>query len=122
MTATQGLCIPSFLDTRSGVYAGNEMRGRAVQEGAVGCFLASMAGRVREGERGFSPPSPRVRSGRRAAPDGLQAGRSGSIRRAAGQYGRARMHERGRRAHKDMEPDPARAIIAGTTSVPRSTA
>ena len=43
-------------------------------DGAHGYPLASVAGRVREGERSLSPPGRRVRPGRRAAPDGyLQA-------------------------------------------------
>ena len=53
--------------------------------GPRGRPLASVVGRVREGERGLSSLGRRVRLGRLAAPDGLQAGRSGSVCRAAGQ-------------------------------------
>ena len=75
--------LPSFLPTCSGLYMGNEarpsVRGRAVREGAQGRPLAA-AGCVREEELGLSSPGRRVRLGRLAALDGLQAGRSGPVR------------------------------------------
>ena len=78
-----------------------------------GLLLASVAGRVRQGELGLSPLGPRVRPGHLAAPDGLPAVRSGYVRRAAGQHGRARACERGRRAPKQRgrsrpRPQPGR--------------
>ena len=54
----------------------------------------------------------RVRSECLAAPDGLQAGRSRSVRRAAGQHGRARARERGRRAQK-RETEPVLGLSRG---------
>ena len=65
------------------------------------------------GERGLSPLGRRVRPGASAAPNGLQAGRSGSVRRAAGQHDRARARERGGRALKERagarpRPEPGR--------------
>ena len=46
--------------------------------------------RVRPVELSLSPLGRLVRPGRLATPDGLPAGRSGSVRRVAGQHGRAR--------------------------------
>ena len=57
-----------------------------------GILLALVAGRVRQGELGLSPLGPRVRPGRLAAPDGLPAVRSGSVRRAQKQRGRSRFY------------------------------
>ena len=55
----------------------------------------SVASRVRAGERGLSSLGRRVRPGRRAAPDDLQAGRSGSVRRAADSTGGRAQTKRG---------------------------
>ncbi len=57
--------------------------------GPRGYPLASVVGRVREGERSLSSLGQRVRLGRLAVPDGLQAGRSRSVCCAAGQPGHA---------------------------------
>ena len=64
---------------------------------------------------------PRVRSGRLAAPDGLPAGRSGSVCRAAGQRGRARARERGWRTPKQRDGSrPPPSAVARAASAPRS--
>ena len=80
--------------------------GSGAREGTEGRPLASVTGRVRQGELGLSPLDPRVRPGRLAAPDGLSAGRSGSVRRAVGQHGRARARERGSKPRAGSRPWP----------------
>ena len=64
--------------------------GSGALDGTDGRPLAPVAYQVRPVELGLSPLYPRVRLGRLAVPDGLPAGRSGSVRRAAGQHPRAR--------------------------------
>ena len=71
-------------------------------EGAVGRLLATVAVRVREVELGLSLPT--VRSGRLAVPDGLSAGRAGSVRGAAGQHGRTRAPQKGWIPPPDSQP------------------
>ena len=82
-------------------------RGRVVLDGAVGCRLASVAGRIREGKLGLSPLRSRVRSGRLAAPDGLPADRAGTVRGALGQHSRARTHVSAAGAPQKKGRDPA---------------
>lgn len=72
--------------------------------------MASVVGRVREGEFGLLSLDRRVRPGHLAAPDSLQADRSESVRRAAGQYGRTRA--RGRRAQGKGRIPPLTAVRA----------
>ena len=75
-----------------------------------------VANRVRKVDIGLSPLCPWARSGRLAAPDGLPAGRSGVVRRMAGQHGRTRAHQRGGRAQAQR-----RLAAAEAASAPRST-
>ena len=94
MTDTQQLGIRlSWISIQ--VYAWAKKRvvsfcGNAGPDGADGHPLMPAAGRVRERELDPSPSRPR----RLATPDGPYAGRSGSVRRASGQYGRARTRAR----------------------------
>ena len=100
MTDAQWHCIHAFLGTCPDIRVGKETHCRLFVEAArgrarMGAPLAPVARQVRPGELGLSPLGPRVRPGRLAAPDSLPAGRSGSVRRAAGQHPRARARERG---------------------------
>ena len=92
--------------------------GSSALDGTEGRSLAPVAVRVRQGERGLSPFCPRVRPGRLAVPDGLPAGRSGSVRGAAGQHGRARARERGRCApNKGLDPVLGRSRGSFSTQI-----
>ncbi len=86
----QGRPLPSF-------------RGSGARDGTEGHPLAAVADQVRQVELGLPPLGRLVRPGRLGTPEGLPAGRAGSVRRAAGQHDRARTHERGGRAQKPRD-------------------
>ena len=93
------MALPSFFSDYLSRYTRRQgpFCGSGALDGTEGCPLASVADRVRQMELGLSPLGRLVGPGRLAAPDGLPAGRSGSVRRAAGQHSRARARERGGR-------------------------
>ena len=104
MTDAQWHCIHSFLITCPDIRVGHEDHCRLLwkrRAGWHGGALLGVSGRPSTAiELGLSLLCPRVRPGRLAAPDGLPAGRTGSVREIAGQHGRARARERSGRAPK----------------------
>ena len=71
---------------------------RCAVDGMDGRTWARVAARVRKGELGLWPLGSLGQPRRLAAPAGPSASPAGSVRRAAGQHGRARARERGGRA------------------------
>ena len=88
LTDAQWLCI-LYLYICSDIICGKRnvlsyFSGRVVRDGAVGRLLASVAGRVREGELDLPPLGPRVRSGRLAAPELSAVRLDSTVARACG--------------------------------------
>ena len=112
MTEAQGLRLRPFLATCSGLRVGKETHCPLFLEALR--WIARMdapwhqwPAKYGKGELSLSPLGSRVRPGRRAAPAGLQAGRSGSVHPVAGPHGHARAHPRG--GHPPKERDGSRA-------------